>query len=229
MRKLSITRKIKSLKTKLILNTIPVVVLTALLSLGVGVYSSYQGLTQNVNSDLNSMGKILTESITYGLDNMKSSLQSAASSNTLGAPGLTEPIIANILEQQMSSYGYQALSLVGQDGKIVSSDLDLNGKSVADQEYFKAALAGQTYFSEPMKDINGNFCVIACTPMSNDNFKGVLMATMDAHVYSPFIQNVVVGKTGSAFIINKDGVLIGNIAPEKVDQRKPLKFINMPI
>lgn len=220
MRKLSITRKSKSLKTKLILNTIPVVVLTALLSLGVGVYSSYQGLTKNVNSDLTSMGKILTESITYGLDNMKSSLQSAASSNTLGAPGLTEPIIANILEQQMSSYGYQSLSLVGQDGKIVSADLDLNGKSVADQEYFKAALAGQTYFSEPMQDMNGNFCVIACTPMSNDNFKGVLMATMDAHVYSPFIQNVVVGKTGSAFIINKDGVLIGNIAPEKVDQRK---------
>lgn len=220
MQKLFITSKIKSLKTKLILNTIPVVVLTALLSLGVGVYSSYQGLTQNVNSDLTSMGQILTESITHGLDNMKSSLQSVASSNTLGAPGLNEPAIANLLEQQRSSYGYESLSLVSRDGKIVSADPHLNGKSVADQAYFQAALTGKTYFSEPMKDLNGNFRVIACTPISNDNFKGVLMATMDAHVYSSFIQNVVVGKTGSAFIINKDGVLIGNIAPEKIDQRK---------
>ncbi|WP_283607012.1 methyl-accepting chemotaxis protein [Faecalispora anaeroviscerum] len=220
MRKLAMTRKIKSLKVKLILNTVPVVVLTALLSLGVGVYSSYQGLTQNVNSDLTSMGNVLTESITHGMNNMKTSFQSAASSNTLGATGLTEPLMVSLLDQQKSSYGYQSLSLVSKDGKIASKDADLNGKSVADQDYFKQALAGETYFSEPMKDINGNFCVIACTPISNSNFKGVLMATMDAHVYSPFIQNVVVGKTGSAFIINKDGVLIGNIAPEKIDQRK---------
>lgn len=220
MRKLALTRKIKSLKFKLILNTIPVVVLTALLSLAVGVYSSYQGLTENVNSDLTAMGEVLTESITNGMNNMKTSFQSVALSNSLGTPGLTETQIKTILAQQKDSLGYKTLSLVGTDGRIVSSDADLNSKNISDQEYFKEALSGKTYFSEPMKDINGNFCVIACTPISNSNFKGVLMATMDSYIYSPFIQNVVVGKTGSAFIINKDGVLIGNIDPKKIDQQK---------
>ncbi len=220
MRKLSIIRNLKSLKVKLILNTIPVVILTVLLSLGVGVYSSYQGLTQNMNDDLTTMGNILTESINNGMNTMKTSFRSVALSSTLSAPGLTSAQLKTILEQQKDSMGYESLSLVTTDGLVLSSKADLNGKNIADQQYFKDALAGNTYFSEPMNDINGNFCVIACTPISNNNFKGVLMAIMDSNVYSPYIQNIVVGKTGSAFIINKDGVLIGNISKEKVTQRK---------
>lgn len=213
-------KKIKSLKMKLVLSTVAVVCLTTILSLVVGILSSYQGLTQNVNSDLMSMGQILTESITHGLRNMKTTFNSVATSNTISKPGLTQSQIASILNQQKDFYGYQSLSLVSRDGRIISASPDLNGKNIADQEYFKRALAGETYFSEPINDINDQFCIIACTPVSNENFNGVLMATLDPHVYSVFIQNVVVGKTGSAFIIDKDGVLIGNIAPEKIDTYK---------
>lgn len=213
-------KKFKSLKFKLILSTVAVVCITVVLSLVVGILSSYHGLTQNVNSDLTSMGNILTESIGHGLSKMKTTFSSIATSYTISQPGLNENQIASMLNQKKDAFGYQSLSLVTNTGIIVSQNAELNGKNIADQEYFKRALAGETYFSEPINDINGNFCVIACTPISNSNFKGVLMASLDAHVYSPFIQNVVVGKTGSAFIINKDGVLIGNIAPEKIDERK---------
>lgn len=220
MKKRLALSKIRSLKTKMIFCTVPVVVLTAVLSLIVGVYSSYQGLTKNVNSDLTSMGEILTESITNGMNNMENTFQSVAVSNTISTSGLTPDQVAIALNGKKDSLGYESLSLVTTDGKIVSKDAALNGKSVADQEYFKNALSGKTFFSEPMNDPSGKFSVIACTPISNANFNGVLMATMDANVYSPFIQNIVVGKTGSAFIINKDGVLIGNIDPKKVTQKK---------
>lgn len=220
MKKRLALSKLKSLKTKMILCTVPVVVLTAILSLAVGVYSSYQGLTKNVNSDLTSMGEILTESITNGLSNMENTFQSIATSNTISTSGLTAEQVANVLSQKKDSLGYESLSLVKTDGTIVSKDADLNGKNVADQEYFKNALSGKTFFSEPMNDASGKFSVIACTPISNANFNGILMATMDANVYSPFIQKIVVGNTGSAFIINKDGVLIGNIDPAKVTQKK---------
>ncbi|WP_085833767.1 methyl-accepting chemotaxis protein [Clostridium merdae] len=220
MRKRLMIRNLKSLKVKLILNTLPVVILTVLLSLGVGIYSSYQGLTQNMNDDLTTMGNILTESIDNGMNQMKTSFRGVALSSTLAEPGLTSTQLKTILEQQKNSMGYESLSLVTTDGLILSSNADLNGKNIADQPYFKDALAGNTYFSEPMNDINGKFCVIACTPISNHNFKGVLMAILDYNVYSPFIQNIVVGESGSAFIINKDGVLIGNISKEKVEQRK---------
>lgn len=212
-------KKLNSLKFKLILSTVAIVCLTTVLSLVVGIYSSYQGLTENVKTDLATMGGVLTESVVNGLSDMKVTFKSIATSNVIGKAGLTEYQITSILHQQKDSFGYQSLSLVTKDGRILSNSAELNGKSIADQDYFQRALAGETYFSEPMNDVNGDFCIIACTPVSNDNFSGVLMATLDAHVYSKFIQNVVVGKTGSAFIVNKDGIIIGNIAPEKIDAR----------
>lgn len=220
MKRRSIFSRIKSLKLKLVLCTVSVACLTSVLSLAIGIYSSYQGLTENVNSDLTAMGEILTESISNGLSDMKSTLQGAAASEQLGKPGMTESEMLNVLNQQKDSLNYQTLSLVSKDGTIISADSDLNHQNVADQVYFQAALKGETYFSEPMNDAAGNFCIIACTPISNDNFAGVLMATLDPYSYSPFIQNVVVGKTGSAFIIDKDGVLIGNISSQKIDDHK---------
>lgn len=212
--------KMKSLKSKLVLCTVSIVILTAALNLAIGTFSSYQGLTQNVNSDLASMGTILTESISHGLENMQTQLQSLAQSDKLGATGLSENQIINILDQEKASLGYQTLSLVSKDGKVISKDSGLNNQDISDQVYFQSAAKGETYFSVPMNDPAGNFCIIACTPISSANFSGVLMATLDPYSYSPFIQNVVVGKTGSAFIIDKNGVLIGNISSQKIDDHK---------
>lgn len=220
MKRRPVFSKIKSLKVKLILCTVSIACLTAGLSLAIGTYSSYQGLTQNVNSDLTAMGGILTESISNGLSNIKSELASVAASDQLGKPGMSEVELVGVLDQKKDSMGYQTLSLVSKDGTVLSGDSDLNHKNIADQPYFQAALKGETYLSVPMEDAGGKFCIIGCTPISNDNFNGVLMATMDPYSYSPFIQNVVVGKTGSAFIIDKDGVLIGNISSQKIDDHK---------
>lgn len=220
MNRRPIFSKIKSLKLKLVLCTVSIACLTSVLSLAIGIYSSYQGLTKNVNSDLTAMGEILTESISNGLSDMKSQLQGVAASDQLGKPGMTESEMINVLNQQKDALKYKTLSLVSKDGTIISSDSGLNQQNVGDQVYFQTALKGETYFSEPMKDIAGKFCIVACTPISNDNFTGVLMATLDPYSYSPFIQNVVVGKTGSAFIIDKDGVLIGNISSQKIDDHK---------
>lgn len=212
--------KIRSLKSKLMLCTVSVVILTAALSLVIGSYSSYQGLTKNVNSDLTAMGEILTESISNGLETMKIQLESVVKSGKIGVNGLSEDQILDALDQEKSSLGYETLSLVSKDGTILSKDRDLNNRNVSDQVYFQNAVKGETYFSVPMNDAAGKFCIIACTPISNANFSGVLMATLDPYSYSPFIQNVVVGKTGSAFIIDKDGILIGNISSQKIDDHK---------
>jgi len=212
--------KINSLKSKLILCTVSIVALTAVFSLVIGTFASYKGLTGNVNSDLTSMGTILTESISHGLENMQTQLKSLAKFDEIGVAGLSENQIISILDQEKDSLGYQTLSLVSKDGRIISKDSGLNNQSISDQVYFQDAAKGDTYFSVPMEDPAGNFCIIACTPISNANFSGVLMATLDPYSYSPFIQNVVVGKTGSAFIIDQDGVLIGNISSQKIDDHK---------
>ena len=50
-------RKFKSLKTKIIVCTSGIVCLTAILNLFVGIFSSYQSITKNVERDLQSVGQ----------------------------------------------------------------------------------------------------------------------------------------------------------------------------
>lgn len=211
--------KFKSLRKKLIFCIVGIILVTSVLNLAVGIYASYRSITKNVEGDLESIGKTAEVAIDTSLNNMKLSIQSvAASKEVINAASPAELIKS--LDTQKKRLGYQSLSYVTGTGSVTSSDTSLNGKNIADQEYFKEALAGETYLSETTYDINKKLCVIACAPVANgDGSKGVVMATMDPQVYSSIIKNIVIGKTGNVFITDKEGTLIANIRPALVESR----------
>lgn len=195
--------------------------LTAILNLVVGIFASYKSITQNVDSDLKSVGQTVEVAIDNSLSNIKANIQSVAKSNVIGKPGETQSAMLEALDKQKKTMGYQSLSLVTKDGTIISSDTALNSKSSAEQEYFKKALAGETYLSTTTLDINKKLCVIVCTPVSNDNsYQGVVMATLDPQVYSKIIKNIVIGKTGNVFMMDKAGIVIANVKAQSVESRK---------
>lgn len=212
--------KFKSLKTKLIVCTGIIVCLTAVLNLIVGIFASYKSITQNVESDLHSLGLTAEVAISNSLNNIKLNVQSIAKSDTVGKTGESQADLLSWLDKQKKTQGYQSLSIVDQTGTIISSDSSLNGKNVADQEYFKKALAGETYLSSTAYDINKKLCVITSTPVANDNnYRGVVLATLDPQVYSNIIKNIVVGKTGNVFFMDKEGTIIANMRPALVESR----------
>ncbi|MCI1965156.1 MAG: methyl-accepting chemotaxis protein [Oscillospiraceae bacterium] len=218
--------RFKSLKKKLIVCIVGIVFITAVLNLAVGIYSTYQSITENVENDLNAIGKTADIAISTSLNNMKIHIQSVAQSDDIGNPNLSQDKWLERLDAQKEQLGYQSLSLVTSDGTILSSDTDLNGKNIADQTYFKRTMVGGTYLSGTTYDINKKLCVIACTPVSNDNnFNGIVMAIIDPQVYSDIIRNIVIGETGNVFITDKEGTLIANIRPKLVESRT--NFINM--
>ena len=137
--------KFKSLKTKLIVCTIVIVCLTAILNLIVGIVASNKSITQNVESDLRSIGQTTEVAISSSLNNIKLGVQSTAKSDMIGKADVTQTDLLIMLDKQKKELGYQSLSIVDQTGKIISGDTNLNGKNIADQEYFKKAMAGETY------------------------------------------------------------------------------------
>ncbi|HAH77907.1 MAG TPA: hypothetical protein DCL64_00115 [Ruminococcaceae bacterium] len=108
--------RFKSLRKKLITCTVAIIVLTALLNLAVGVYSSYQGITQDVRDDLQSIGETAQVAIGSSLDKMKADIQTVAISDEIGKPGVGRAELLNTLKKQKSAHGYQSLSLVAADG-----------------------------------------------------------------------------------------------------------------
>lgn len=212
--------KFKSLKTKLIVCTTIIVCLTAILNLIVGIVTSKKSITQNVESDLQSIGQTAEIAINSSLDNIKLGVQSIAKLDIIGKYSATESAILRMLDEQMAVLGYKSLSIVDNTGKIISSNADLNGKNILDQEYFQKALAGETYLSSTTYDVNGELCIIACTPVSNTNhYIGVVMATLDPQFYTDIVRNIVVGKTGNVFMIDKEGAMIASKNADLINNR----------
>ncbi|WP_243112602.1 methyl-accepting chemotaxis protein [Caproiciproducens sp. NJN-50] len=219
-------KRFKSLKKKLIVCIVGIIFVTSVLNLAVGIYASYKGITKNVESDLKSIGQTANIAIDTSLNNMKLNIRSVAESSEIGKSGVSPSDLLKMLDTKKQQMGYQTLSLVNGSGTIFSDDASLNGKNIADQEYFKKALSGETYLSGTTYDINKKLCVIACAPVSNDNdYQGIVMATLDPQVYSSIIKNIVIGTTGNVFITDKEGTLIANIRPALVESRT--NFIQM--
>lgn len=212
--------KFKTLRAKLTVCSVAIVLLTAVLNLVVGIFSSYQSTMQNVDSELKSIGQTAQVAIENSLQTMKSNVKSAAKSNDIGSYGLPVSMQLNLLDRQKQDMGCKSLSIITSDGTIESNDTSINGKNVAKEEYFRQAMSGKTYISTTTPDVNKKLCVIVCTMVTNDNgFKGAIMATYDLEVYSNIIKNIVIGKTGNVFMMDKDGTVIANVKPQSVESR----------
>lgn len=211
--------KFKSLKTKLIVITSAIVFLMAVLNLIVGILASYRSITQNVERDLKSIGQTVEVAIDSSIDNIKFGIMNAGKSEIIVQDGADNAVLLLILDKIKDENGYMTLSVADKHGNIISNDSNLNGKSIADQVYFKKAMAGETFISTPTYNINNELCVIVAAPVTNGSYEGIVMAELDAQVYSEIIKNIVVGETGNVFIIDKEGTMIANKRPELVESK----------
>lgn len=113
---------------------------------------------------------------------------------------------------------YKNLCIADASGEIiVATDADIIGNTtVADQEYFRKALAGEVAFSEVTKSGGtGDPVFSIAVPMEQENrIAGVFIGIIDVNNFSKiFVDNIKVGDTGYAYIYQKDGLVIAH--PDK--------------
>ncbi|MGE5329349.1 MAG: methyl-accepting chemotaxis protein [Deltaproteobacteria bacterium] len=99
--------------------------------------------------------------------------------------------------------------------------IDLNGRfqtntgitgSVAQEEYFKRAMKGQTVISDPViSKATGNPAIIAVSPVKkNGVIIGAFAQTISMEEFSKQINKEKFAKTGYAFIMNKEATVIAH-------------------
>ena len=99
---------------------------------------------------------------------------------------------------------------------------DLNGNtyfadgrvaSVGDKAWYKAALEGKYFISEPyVSPITGKMVVVFSLPVyaSEDEVSAVICVGLGGMVLSDDVKGIVVGKTGYCYMLGKDGTIIGH-------------------
>lgn len=91
--------------------------------------------------------------------------------------------------------------------------------NVNDREWYKNALAGNYFISEPIiSRENGELVIVVAVPVmdNNDNIVGVLASVNSGTDLCLFVKDIVIGKSGYCHIIGKDGHTIGHKDTQRV-------------
>ena len=94
--------------------------------------------------------------------------------------------------------------------------------NVSDREYFITASKGKNFLTEPVVSrLDGDFILVFTVPVYDDNHTVVcvLLATIEASALSNDIDDIVVGKTGECYILDKSGTTIADKDFELVKTR----------
>ncbi len=119
-----------------------------------------------------------------------------------------------MLKKFSDDYIYYAnIGIADIKGNIIASDQpsQVDKINIFEQSYFQTAIKGNTTISKiRAKDANGNpLFFIAAPVIDNDNTVGVLFGALDLSVFnSKFIDPIKVGKSGYAYMINTEGLVL---------------------
>ncbi len=117
---------------------------------------------------------------------------------------------AKFLQQEAKDEGLLELFIADTKGKLYLPNAST--LNISKRHYYQESLKGKTYMTEPFTGKLGEFGINASVPIYNKNKKviGVLIAKYDGLGLNKYIKDIKVGKTGSAYIIDKNETVIAH-------------------
>ncbi len=123
---------------------------------------------------------------------------------------------AKRLEKEAKESDLVALYICDDKGKAYLSNGEII--DVSNRQYYKVAMQGNPFITEPYKDKLGNFRITISAPIFNKNKKiiGVLLADAHGLLLNKYIEDIIVGNTGYCYVIDKNETVIAHKNAELV-------------
>lgn len=147
-----------------------------------------------------------------------SMLNSIASRDEMKAEDIKGIEKAKLLERELEHVECLGMNYIDVKGNLFGNEG--NSYNVSETEYFKQAITGKTYVSDPIVSQNdGSTVMIYAVPILEDGkVIGIITADVDGHELSNIINAQPFGETGYGFVLNKSGVYIAHESNEIVNE-----------
>ncbi len=144
------------------------------------------------------------------------SIETIAASSTMRTHTRSYFEKARLLENAASERGFAGLYICDDKGNAYLSKGEII--DVSQRPYYKAAMQGQHFITEPYKDKLGHFRITLSAPIFDKNKEiiGVLLGDFDGLELNNYIIDINVGKTGYCYIIDKNETVIAHKNEELV-------------
>ena len=201
----------RSLKKKIVLVTSLILFLSMAVITTILTVTSIINTRQTVKEIFEETTKTAAHVVQSKLVVVKDLVDELSMESALTAQGSTIVDKQKALDTIVGRNGFIAATMTDQNGA------GLDGKNYAGTEAFKKAMAGEVYVDSPRPTEDGKSArMLIMAPLWKDGLKGgavvgCVIGAVDGTYLSNITNDIEIGESGRAYIINKEGTTIANV------------------
>lgn len=209
-KKSSIKRKIQSSMLMIVMISL---ILVGGLSIGINYWSTNSTLEQTMKEAV----KLASSRIEWQLTAYTNIVVEAGSTEFLASDSISVADKQELISQKAAAYQMQRGNIIGSDGLSI-----FDGKDYNDRAYFKAAMEGKTYITEPLvSKITGELTIIISAPLWKDGIPngtpiGAIYMVPKESFLNDIMADIQISKNSGAYVIDSSGITIAHTNPELV-------------
>lgn len=201
----------KSIRAKIMTGMSLTVIIALTLLGGISIYMNYSSSNQLLEQTMAETARIAAERVTQELTAYTNVALETGCTARLADPAQSIQSKKDIIDQRVSYYGFSRGNIIGADGISI-----FDGKDYSDREYFRRALAGTPYISDPLiSKITGELAIMIAAPLwengiPNTKAVGVVYFVPREDFLNNIVSQVKISKNSAAYAINADGMTIAD-------------------
>lgn len=212
----------KSIQTKLTVVVLSILVVSMCILGGLNYWRAKGIITENITEGMRVSADSNAKDIGSWLEMRKSELSMLAALPTIqnGVPEEIAPVLKSVAKANDT---YLLISYVTPQGVAYTSNGDK--LQVAERDYFKEAIAGRTFISDPMvgKSTGRPLTVVAIPVKKDGKVSGMVYGAIDMGTIEKKAEDIKLGETGYAFMVQEDGLRIVHPDKDKAMKYNPVK------
>ena len=116
------------------------------------------------------------------------------------------------MEKEAKRTGFEVFSFADTDANSYRYNMEKSPSKISDRDYYIRAIAGiPTYSSVFISRVSGLPSISVAVPVRRDGkITGVFYGIRDGNDISHLVENIKIGETGYAYVVNKEGTVQGH-------------------
>lgn len=178
---------------------------------------SYLSSISAVSETINNASSVAANYVAASLREFVAIAYETGSIARLADPEKTAEEKKAILDQRIKDHNFDGGYLLDSNGIDV-----ITGENLSDREYFKECMKGNTYVSTPAySDVTQTVSYVVAAPLWEGGIPdttpvGVIAYVPDGEFLNDIIRSIQIGKGGTAFMLDKNGITIADVNSELV-------------
>lgn len=203
-------RGIHSIKTRMVLISIAIVLCIDVGITGYAAINASSAVKKTASTTMQQLAVNAASLVEETVNEQKTIIKTVASLNDLRDDSLTREQKISSLSRVRKDNKYIKIGITDTKGSVLYSTGQT--EDVSKEDYYKRAFNGETVVTQPMMSKSDKkIVVVIATPLkSSGDTIGVLIAVQDGDVISGIADKIAFGKTGSAFMLDGEGVKIAH-------------------